>query len=61
METKMKTKAQLMLEIEDLTIKLKASIARENSLRRRLSLAHAARAPWTPRKPQEPVQKELNV
>lgn len=55
-----KTKAQyineitkLEKEITDLGIKLKREIALSNSMRRRLALHHAPRAPWTPK------QKEL--
>lgn len=55
-----KTKAQLITEIMKLEeeirvlgIKLKREIAMSNSMRRRLSLHHAPRAPWTPK------QKEL--
>jgi hypothetical protein len=52
-----KTKADLMKEIETLTIKLRTEIARGNSLQRRLSLAQAARKPWMPVYGQR--QKEL--
>lgn len=55
-----KTKAQFITEIMKLEeeirvlgIKLKREIAMSNSIRRRLSLHHAPRAPWTPK------QKEL--